>query len=125
MAQMLSVEEARERILDHIRPLAAEEVALPGALGRVLAEDAVAGEALPPFTNSAMDGYAVRSAETAGSSPESPVRLRLVGEVPAGQVYDGTLRPGEALRILTGAALPDGADSVLEQERTRVSGGRG
>jgi len=123
MAQMLSVEEARGRILDHIRPLTAEEVPLPGALGRILAEDAIAGEALPPFTNSAMDGYAVRSADTAGGSPESPVRLRLVGEVPAGQVYSGTLRPGEALRILTGAALPDGADSVLEQERTRTEEG--
>jgi len=123
MAEMLSVEEARDRILDHIHPLPAEEVPLPGALGRVLAENAVAGEALPPFTNSAMDGYAVRSADTTGASPEHPVRLRLVGEVPAGQVYAGTLHPGEALRILTGAALPDGGDSVLEQERTRIGEG--
>jgi molybdopterin molybdotransferase len=123
MAEMLSVEEARDRILEHISPLPAEVVPLPGALGRVLAEDAIAEESLPPFSNSAMDGYAVRSADTASASPESPVRLRLVGEVPAGRVYAGTLRSGEALRILTGAALPDGADSVLEQERTWIGDG--
>jgi molybdopterin molybdotransferase len=120
---MLTVEEARERILANFTPLGAQEVPLPEALGRVLAEDAIAGESLPPFANSAMDGYALRAADTAGTSPERPVRLRLAGEVPAGRVYEGTLTPGEAIRILTGAPLPAGADAVLQQELVTVEDG--
>ncbi len=121
---MLSVEEARQRILDHIpSQLASEEIPLTSAVGRTLAEDAVASEALPPFTNSAMDGYAVRSVDTSGAAPGTPVVLRLVGEVPAGRIYPGRLQSGEAVRILTGAALPDGADSVIQQELTQAAGG--
>jgi molybdopterin molybdotransferase len=120
---MLTVEEARDRMLPRFRPLPAEEVALTSALGRVLAEDAIARESLPAFINSAMDGYAVRSADTIGASPQSPVRLRLAGEVPAGRVYAGTVDAGEAVRILTGAPLPDGADAVLQQELTEVGNG--
>ena len=120
---MLSVEEARERILAHIRRLPAESVPLPQALGRILAEDAAARDDLPPFANSAMDGYALRSADTAGASPTSPRQLRLIGEVPAGSVFASTVGPGEAVRILTGAALPPGADAILQQELTQVAGG--
>ena len=120
---MLSVDEARERILTHFSPLPAEDVPLPEALGRVLAEDAIAGEALPRFANSAMDGYAVRSADTSTATAAAPVRLRLAGEVPAGSVYAGVVAPGEAVRILTGAPLPDGADAVLQQELTREGEG--
>ena len=120
---MLSVEEARERVLARFRPLAAEEIPLTQALGRVLAEDAVAGEPLPRFANSAMDGYAVRSADTRGAGPESPRTLRLAGAVPAGRVYEGVVTEGEAVRILTGAPLPDGADAVLQQELTRPGAG--
>ncbi len=120
---MLSVDEARERILTHFSPLPAEDVPLPDALGRVLAEDAIAREALPRFANSAMDGYAVRSTDTPAATPEAPVRLRLAGEVPAGSVYAGVVGPGEAVRILTGAPLPDGADAVLQQELTRSGEG--
>ncbi|MFI5272146.1 MAG: gephyrin-like molybdotransferase Glp [Ktedonobacterales bacterium] len=120
---MLSVDEARERILAHFAPLPAEDVPLPAALGRVLAADAVAQEALPAFANTAMDGYAVRSTDTLSAAAGTPVRLRLAGAVPAGSVYPGTLAPGEAVRILTGAPLPDGADAVLEQERTRAGEG--
>lgn len=119
---MLTVEEARERILARFQPIGAEDVALPDALGRVLARDAVAGEPLPAFTNSAMDGYAVRSTDTVGASPETPRALRLVGEVPAGRVYAGVVGAGETVRILTGAPVPDGADAVLQQELTTVQG---
>lgn len=121
---MLTVEAARERILAHIRPLPAEHVALTDALGRVLAEDAIATDNLPPFANSAMDGYALRSEDTRGAAPQSPRELRLVGEVPAGRVYEGVVGPGEAVRILTGAPLPDGADAVLQQELTETAEGR-
>jgi molybdopterin molybdotransferase len=120
---MLTVEEARARMLGRFHPLDAEDVALTTALGRVLADDALAGENLPSFINSAMDGYAIRSEDTQGASPESPRKLRLAGEVPAGRVYEGTIGSGEAVRILTGAQLPDGADAVLQQELTETGDG--
>jgi molybdopterin molybdotransferase len=124
MLDMLSVEEAREQILQKIpETLPSEEVPLTSALGRTLAEDIIAHEALPAFANSGMDGYAVRSADTFGATSDSGVGLRLVGEVPAGHLYSGVVGPGEAVRILTGAALPAGADSVIAQELTQVSGG--
>ncbi|MCL2543110.1 MAG: molybdopterin molybdotransferase MoeA [Nocardioidaceae bacterium] len=87
------------------------------ALGRVLAEPVVAREQLPSFANSAMDGYAVRAADVAGASPDSPVRLPVGGDIPAGAPV-GTLAPGVALRIMTGAPVPDGADAVVEVEAT-------
>lgn len=121
---MLTVEEARERILAAFHPLGpVEEVPLSEVLGRVLAEDAVAGESLPPFANSAMDGYAVRSEDTVSAVPDAPARLRLAGEVPAGRVYGRWVEAGEAVRILTGAPLPDGADAVIQQELTDVQDG--
>jgi molybdopterin molybdotransferase len=121
---MLTVEEARERILAYFQPLVPiEDVPLTAALGRVLAEDAVAAEPLPAFANSAMDGYAVRAQDTASTTPEARVRLRLAGEVPAGRVYEGRVEAGEAVRILTGAPLPDEADAVIQQELTEVRDG--
>lgn len=120
---MLTVEEARARILAHITPLAAEEIPLTTALDRILAEDAVAHDETPPFINSAMDGYALRSADTQSATPDTPVTLRLAGEVPAGSVYAGTVAAGETVRILTGAPVPDGADAVLQQELTEVADG--
>jgi molybdopterin molybdotransferase len=124
MLDMLSVEEARDQILQNIpQALPSEEVPLTSANGRTLAVDAFAGEALPAFANSGMDGYAIRSPDTFGATPDSRVGLRLIGEVPAGHVYSGTVGPGETVRILTGAAVPDGADSVIAQELTEVSGG--
>ncbi|HET9979330.1 MAG TPA: gephyrin-like molybdotransferase Glp [Ktedonobacterales bacterium] len=120
---MLSVEEARERVLARFHPLEAEQAPLTEALGRVLADDALAREASPPFTNSAMDGYALRSADTRAASVQAPVRLRLAGEVAAGSVYAGETQPGEAIRILTGAPLPAGADAALQQELTEVADG--
>ena len=121
---MLTVEEARDHILARVAPLDAEEIPLTAALDRVLAADAVAHDETPPFVNSAMDGYALRSGDTQGASPNTPVALRLVGEVPAGSVYPGTVASGEAVRILTGAPVPDGTDAVLQQELTEVSDGQ-
>jgi molybdopterin molybdotransferase len=121
---MMSVEEARETILARFHPLQSEPVSLARALGRVLAEDCDAPEDLPPFANSAMDGYAVRAADVATASPAAPVRLTLVGEVPAGSVFPGTLGPCQAIRILTGAPIPTGADAVIEQELTTTDGGQ-
>jgi molybdopterin molybdotransferase len=117
---MMTVEEAREAILTRISVMDSEPMPLSITLGRVLAEDAVSPEDLPPFTNSAMDGYAVRAADTVGARDDASHRLQLVGEVPAGSVYAGVLTPGAAIRILTGAPLPAGADAVIQQELTRA-----
>lgn len=108
--------EARERVLAAARPLPAETVPLSEAVGRPLAERIVAGHALPPFRNSAMDGIAVRGSDVAGASPAAPLTL-VVGEtLPAGRVAERALRPGEAARIMTGAMLPEGADAVIPVE---------
>lgn len=121
---MLTVEEAQARVLAQFAALSAEEIALPQALGRVLAEDAYAREPLPAFANSAMDGYALLSVDTTGATPEHPVALALAGEIPAGQVYPGTVRQGQTVRILTGAPVPSGADAVIQQELVEVADGQ-
>jgi molybdopterin molybdotransferase len=119
---MLSVEEALARILAAIPVLGSETVELTAALGRVLAEPVIAGRDLPPWDNSSMDGYAVRSGDTAPAAPERPVRLRLLGEVPAGSVAERPVQAGEAYRILTGAPMPPGADTVVPQEEVGRDG---
>jgi len=116
---MISVEQAQRQICEAFRPLPAEQVGLADALGRVLAEDVTARLSHPPFAVSAMDGYAVRGADVT----KVPVRLRLVGTAPAGGRYEGRVGPGEAVRILTGGPLPDGADSIVIQENARRDGG--
>src|SRR5262245_22966997 len=115
---MITVAEARARILAAFKPLAAEQVALTAALGRVLAEDVTARVTQPPLAVSAMDGYAVCSADVA----TVPVRLRIVGSIAAGRAYNGAVTNGEAARIFTGAALPSGADAVVIQEDTTAEG---
>ncbi len=115
---MLPVAEARTRILAAFDPLPAETVPVGDALGRVLAEDLLARVTQPPAAMSAMDGYAVR-AHDAGAVP---ARLRLVGEVPAGEAFPRALGAGEAVRIFTGAPLPDGADAIVIQENTERDG---
>ena len=115
---MLSVEEARERILSYFDELPAEETSLVYALGQVLAEDLVAPFDIPPLANSAMDGYAVRAVDTLGASKESPVELPVTGVVAAGQLPDHPLAPGTAIRIMTGAPVPDDADAVVPFEDT-------
>lgn len=111
-AGLLPVDEALARILDGILPLPAEEVPLHEAAGRALAADIVAARAQPPFPASAMDGYAVRAADVA----TVPATLALVGRSVAGRRFAGSVGPGEAVRIFTGAPVPDGADAILIQE---------
>ena len=111
---LISVDEARERVLATVRPLAPEAVPIEQALGRVLAEDISSGLELPPFDSSAMDGFAV----VAGPAAVVPV----VGESQAGNPFDGRLEPGHAVRISTGAVMPEGADAVVPIERVRVDG---
>ncbi|MCX8044797.1 MAG: molybdopterin molybdotransferase MoeA [Desulfobacterota bacterium] len=120
---MLSVEQALVTILSNIQPVGAERAALPAVLGRVLAEDVIAPFNVPPFANSAMDGYAVHHADIAGASPERPVTLPVAGDLPAGATPPERLLRGQALRIMTGAVLPEGADTVVMQEDTRAGDG--
>ena len=121
---MLSVEEALERILAFFEPLDAEEKPVLQAVGQVLAEDVVSPLDVPPLDNSAMDGYAVQAASLAGASKASPVSLDVVGYVAAGQLPDATVQPGTAVRIMTGAPVPEGADAVVPFEDTDESAQR-
>jgi molybdopterin molybdotransferase len=115
---MLSVEDALERILGHFHVLDAEEKPLLEALGQALAEDAAASHDIPPLDNSAMDGYAVQAADVKGASKETPIMLRVVGAVAAGALPRDTVTPGTAVRIMTGAPVPDGADAIVPFEDT-------
>ena len=115
---MTSVREAIDLVVGGVRRLPDEEISLRDALDRVLAEDVDAPLDLPAHTNSAMDGYAVRSADVRGATPDTPKRLRIVEEVQAGEFPARALEPGEATRIFTGAPLPGGADGVVRQEDT-------
>jgi molybdopterin molybdotransferase len=115
---VLTVAEAREKVVAAMRLIAAEDVAVVQAFGRVLAEDLAARRTQPPQAVSAMDGYAVRAADIG----DLPATLTLVGQAPAGGFYDGALGPGEAVRIFTGGPVPDGADTVVIQEDTESDG---
>lgn len=114
---MLTFLEARQLVLDRIHPLAPVRQPLTEALGRVVAEDLQAPEAVPPFTNSAMDGFAYRAPE----GPGCPI-LQVCGGLLAGQVSQGALAPGTALRIMTGAPMPEGADTVVPLELAKLNG---
>lgn len=115
---MISVEEALNRILDFVEVLEAEEKPLLDCLGQVLAEDIYAPFDIPPEDNSAMDGYAVQAESIVGASPEYSRILRVIGEVAAGHISQLRLEPGTAVRIMTGAPLPQGADTVVPFEDT-------
>ena len=115
---MISVEEALAAILSHVQPLDPEQVPILDAQGRVLAEEIVSDIAVPPFDNSAMDGYAVQSAEVASATPESPVKLDVIDSVAAGSVAEKSVLPGTAIRIMTGAPMPECADAVVPYEDT-------
>src|SRR5688572_18488851 len=113
---------ARASVLERLAPLPVTEVGLGDALGTVLAADVAAAEDLPPFANSAMDGFAVRGADLAGAGEDTPVPLKVTGEVFAGTGRLPTVEPGGAARIMTGGALPPGADTVVPVEQTTVDG---
>lgn len=115
---MISVEDALSQILEHVRPLEPERVPILEAPGRVLVDEIVSDIDIPPFDNSAMDGYAVRAADVAAATPQAPVHLDVVGSVAAGYVAGARVQPGTALRIMTGAPLPQGADAVVPYEDT-------
>jgi len=115
---LLTVAQARERILDRLAALVSETVALTEARGRVLAEEVRSERDVPPFANSAMDGYAVRARDVAQASAAQPVRLRVLGEIRAGAAPPGSVQPQTALRIMTGAMVPDGSDAVVRVEDT-------
>ena len=117
---MLELEEALRRILAAIPQPVSESVALTEAHGRVLAEQVRSPLDLPVFDNSAMDGYAVRAGDVAAAKPDSPVRLRLVGKVAAGETSWAEVKAGTCVRLFTGSPLPPGADAVVIQEDTRV-----
>jgi molybdopterin molybdotransferase len=114
IASMLTVAEAQERVLAEVTVLPDEAVSFADAFGRVLREDVVADADAPAADNSAMDGYAVRAADVASA----PVSLRVLGDVPAGHVASGRVEPGMAMRIMTGAFVPNGADAVAQVEIT-------
>lgn len=118
MSDLLSVDEAVERILSGISPLGDERVSLLDALGRVLAEPIVSEVSLPPFANSSMDGFAVRASNTKYATKDQPTAIRVVMDIPAGSSPDKELHTGQAARIMTGAPLPEGADAVIPVEST-------
>jgi molybdopterin molybdotransferase len=116
---LLPVDEAKDRILKGVTALPRETVALHHCAGRVLAADVKAKRDQPPFPASAMDGYAVRFADVEAA----PARLKIIGVAPAGHGFKGAVKPGEAVRIFTGAPVPKGADTVVIQENTEAEGG--
>ncbi|GHB35401.1 molybdopterin molybdenumtransferase MoeA [Pseudovibrio japonicus] len=115
---LISIEEALDRLLKDVKPTSSEQRPLLEAGERVLAKDVAATRTQPPFSASAMDGYAVKAADT--TNPETP--LKVIGEVAAGYSFDGTMQAGETLRIFTGAPVPNGADAILIQEDARRDG---
>jgi molybdopterin molybdotransferase len=119
---VIPLEQAQQRILDDVGVLPVVEVPLARARGLVLAESASTLEPIPPFANTGMDGFALRAADTLGASEERPRRLPVVATVAAGSVAPRPLEAGEAMRIMTGAPIPEGADAVIMVELTRTEG---
>ena len=117
-ADMLSVEEAFDRIISVFRPLDAEYKPILEALGQVLSEDVYSPLDIPPAANSAMDGYALRHGDLKGASAGSPVTLKVIGLIAAGQVPSQSVEPGTAIRIMTGAPVPEGCDTIVPFEET-------
>jgi molybdopterin molybdotransferase len=107
-----------------LQPLVAEEVMVNDAWGRVLASDIVADVAVPSFDRAAMDGYALRGQETFGAGPYNPLEFEIIGEALPGRPVTGAVGPGQAVRIMTGAPLPEGADAVLQAEAAEEQAGR-
>lgn len=121
-AKMISIEEARTRVLAAAAPLSPEERPLADVLGSVLAQDIVAPHSVPPFDNSGMDGFAVKAADTVEAAEEKPSVLSVVFTIPAGHTAEGPIKAGEAAKIMTGAPIPEGADAVIQSEWTEDLG---
>jgi len=119
---VIPLADAQAAILTAVRPLEPRSVLLVDARGLALAEDVVAEEPVPPFANSAMDGYAVQAADTAGATEATPARLDVVDELPAGRAPTTAVGRGQAIRIMTGAPVPDGADAIVMVEVTERDG---
>lgn len=117
-SDLLSVNEALQRVLDGVSTLSPEIVPLPDAVGRILVKSAIANDDLPPFANSAMDGYAVKAEDISRASNLEPISLDVIGDIPAGVVGDFSLISGTTARIMTGAPLPSGADAIVPVEFT-------
>lgn len=122
---MITVEQHLDRVLSTVPVLPPRHLTLADALGCILVEDVVATLAVPPFDNSAMDGFAVRAADVATATAEAPVRLRVVADLPAGSAERPEVAPGTAVRIMTGAPVPPGADAVVPVEATDQTAGPG
>ncbi|MFZ6028950.1 MAG: gephyrin-like molybdotransferase Glp [Chloroflexota bacterium] len=118
MPDLLSVSTALERLLAAFEPVENERVSLAASHGRVLAEAIHATSDSPPFANASMDGFALQAGDTAAATPETPIRLRVMADIPAGYTSQVSLQPGQAARIMTGAPLPEGADAVIPVEET-------
>jgi molybdopterin molybdotransferase len=123
-SELIEISEAQRRVLERCSPLGVEAVALKDALGRVLAEDVSSADDVPGFDNSAMDGFAVRAADTRGATSATPASLRIVDESRAGAPAASAVAAGEAIAISTGAMLPRGADAVVRVEDTAARDGR-
>jgi molybdopterin molybdotransferase len=123
-SRLISIEEARARVLAEAHPLPVESRPLTEALGRVLAEDIIASHSLPPFDNAAMDGFAVRACDIVDARADLPVQLTIAETIPAGHVAARPLRPYEAAKIMTGAPMPEGADAVVQSEASDEQRGR-
>ena len=119
---MIRVEEALNHILNSISPLDLEKTDILNALGRVIGEDIYAGRNIPPKDNSAMDGYALKSEDTKGASVDTPVIVETIEDIPAGYLSQKTVGSGQAARIMTGAYVPEGADTVVKVEDTERDG---
>ncbi|GAB4521268.1 MAG: molybdopterin molybdotransferase MoeA [Anaerolineales bacterium] len=117
-SDLLEVHTALERILSHFAPLMGEVVSLAQADGRVLMAEVRAPISVPPFDNSSMDGFALQAADISAASPQTPVTLQVIADIPAGSAPQCVLQPGQAARIMTGAVLPQGADAVVPVEMT-------
>lgn len=116
------VDDALSRLLKRIETLGVEDVNVYNLSGRILAEDIIANIDIPPFDRAAMDGYAVRAEDTFGASVNNPIMLHLAGSVEIGEVPNVVVEPGKAVKIMTGAMMPQGSDSVIMLEHTRLNG---
>lgn len=121
---MISVDEARNLILDSFSPLGTESVDILSALNRILAEDVYSRQNIPLSDNSAKDGYALRAEDIRDASRENPVELEVVENIPAGSIPRRRIGTGQAARIMTGAPIPEGADTVMQVENTESANGR-